>query len=531
MFELSARLLYYKRRDVQEAMLRCAQDREVGVRYGDKGYGKRPDILMYGNDILNHAKNNATSFHISEERWNNPLELNTELKKHELNNLRKGWDLVLDIDCPYWKISKLTTYLFIRALELHNIKSISCKFSGNKGFHIGVPFEAFPKEINGEETRLWFPEGPKKIALYLISYLTNNLIDVKGEDIHFEDTVMTLSEISEITGKTKEELTMKICRNCKKNIKLKEQKNKFVCPSCQLNINENLSHKTCPKCNILMEKIEASDKICDCGSKEYKEAFDPLSIIELDTILISSRHMFRAPYSLHEKTGLSSVPINPKKIMSFEKKEAEPKNISFEFAFLDTSNTLSGEASELMINSLDYGRQNVKEEKKQNISFDEFTNKVPVELFPPCIKKILEGLEDGKKRSLFILTNFLKSVNWKNEEIETLILEWNTKNKGPLKEGYVISHLRYNKQRNEKILPPNCRSYYQDLRICFPDTLCDKIKNPVQYSKKKMRILNPKKAQRVRLTEEQKEMRKKHRESLKKAKTEEKENEDKEKGN
>ena len=63
--------------------------------------------------------------------------------------LRKGWDLVIDIDCPYWPYSKIIADLVVKALRHHHISAISAKFSGNKGFHIGVPFEAFPQKIAG----------------------------------------------------------------------------------------------------------------------------------------------------------------------------------------------------------------------------------------------------------------------------------------------------------------------------------------------------------------------------------------------
>ena len=34
---------------------------------------------------------------------------------------------------------------------------------------------------------------------------------------------------------------------------------------------------------------------------------------------ISSRHLYRMPYSLHEKSGLVSIPFNPEKVMLFRK--------------------------------------------------------------------------------------------------------------------------------------------------------------------------------------------------------------------
>ena len=39
------------------------------------------------------------------------------------------------------------TYLFIKSLKDHRINAVTVKFSGGKGFHIAVPFEAFPSYI------------------------------------------------------------------------------------------------------------------------------------------------------------------------------------------------------------------------------------------------------------------------------------------------------------------------------------------------------------------------------------------------
>ena len=142
--DLSTVLSYYNREDIQTAIVNAAHDREVAVRFGQGGFGKRPDILNYPKDVIELVKQGATSFHVSEEIWRNPLAIESSMKPRELDELRTGWDLVLDIDCPDWEFSKLTAHMFIKALKEQGIKSISCKFSGNKGFHIGVPFEAFP---------------------------------------------------------------------------------------------------------------------------------------------------------------------------------------------------------------------------------------------------------------------------------------------------------------------------------------------------------------------------------------------------
>src|SRR3989338_3689310 len=162
----STLLKYYKRRDIQEALIRHATNKEIGVCYGE-GYGKRPDILTYPQEVLDLALNNATSFHCSEELWSNPLQINSTLSKADIGALRIGWDLVLDIDCAVVEYSKLCAELIIKFLQYCDVKDISIKFSGNKGFHIGIPFEAFPQQIKNVPTKDLFPEAPRRIALYI----------------------------------------------------------------------------------------------------------------------------------------------------------------------------------------------------------------------------------------------------------------------------------------------------------------------------------------------------------------------------
>ena len=135
----------------------------------------------------------------------------------------------------------------------------------------------------------------------------------------------------------------------------------------------------------------------------------------------------------------------------------------------------------------------MEEFKKSEIKEVEIPeNAIPEKFFPPCIQNVLKGLEDGKKRSLFILTNFLTSVGWDYNKIEEKLKQWNKVNNEPLREVVLVGQLRYHKQKKKKILPPNCQNgmYYKDFNICKPDQLCSKIKNPVQYAKRKTYYLN-----------------------------------------
>jgi len=431
MLSISSILKHYKRKDIQDEMVLHSKNKEVVGSFKGEGYAKRPDILQYPADVLELVKQGVTSFHASEELWSSPLQLDPLLKKQEIEKLRIGWDLVIDVDCPYWTYSKLITDLVVKALKHHNIESISVKFSGNKGFHIGVPFEAFPKIIAGKEISKRFPEDIREIALYLKSM-------IKG---------VFLKKVLEIEKNN----INKIAKNLKKEVK------------------EIVSGK----------KIDAE------------------KMIDIDTILISSRHLYRMPYSLHETSGLCSIPVDPDKILEFEKEMALPDKVvvNKKLRFLGRENVMINQAKELFDRAIAerVNRESrIEFQKKEIKQIDIPTEAVPEKFFPPCIHNILKGLEDGKKRSLFVLTNFLTSCGWDYDKIEKLLKEWNKKNQEPLREVILVGQLRYHKQQKKKILPPNCQNsmYYKDFGVCKPDNLCSKIKNPVNYCRRKTYFLS-----------------------------------------
>ncbi|MEK6899766.1 MAG: hypothetical protein AABX05_01450, partial [Nanoarchaeota archaeon] len=121
-------LRFYKRKDIQEAMIAHAKDKEIGVRYTDS-FGKRPDILTYPAEILELALRGVTSFHASEELWENPMYIDSNKSRKELDELRSGWDLVLDIDCKIFEYSRICAQLVIEFLRYCEVKDLSCKFS------------------------------------------------------------------------------------------------------------------------------------------------------------------------------------------------------------------------------------------------------------------------------------------------------------------------------------------------------------------------------------------------------------------
>jgi len=348
--------------------------------------------------------------------------LKTEMSKEELDKLRIGWDLIIDIDSKYLEYNKIAAELLVEALKFHNIKNMGVKFSGGTGFHVGLSFKAFPKKIQSLNIKDFFPEGPRLIASYLKEMIKKPL----------SERILSLNSLSEIATS------------------LKKPEEEFIVDG----------------------------------------QFDPFTIVSIDTILISSRHLFRMPYSLHEKTKLASVVIKPEQIKEFHIGWAKPSRV-FPRVFLPEPE--KDEARELLTQALDWKARRKSEEKEKEKIESKFEQikieNITDDLFPKCIRNILEGIKkDGRKRALFVLITFFRSLHMDENIIEKRIFEWNLKNYRPLKEGYIKAQLDWFKKQ-KRILPPNCDndSYYKDLGVCENDS-CRNIKNPVNYVLRQIRI-------------------------------------------
>ena len=470
MLDQSTCLKYYSKEAVQKALLANSADKELGVRYLTGGFGKRPDILYHPADVLQFAKQGVSSFHISEEHWKNPLQLSPSLKRSELEELRIGWDLIIDIDCPDWELAKRIAFVIVKILKKHGVASISCKFSGNKGFHIGIPAKAFPQEVQGKPVSAMFPEGVKRIMRYIAYYAEKHYSDeiLKGDDPQAIAKQLGIPPEKLFKGTSKKQTYDYLCQSCGLHVQ-KEAFDQFI---------------TCKACGSLVKPLQKY-------TPPDKTTLNFSMVLGLDEVLISSRHLYRMAYSLHEKSGLVSLPINPFRVLSFEREQATPENVVPALLFLDDANTVQGEATELVLSALEFKPQ-IKSMLSSRTTFNQsnketpITQKVPLELFPPSILKMLEGLKDGKKRALFVLINFLNSVGWNYDEIDELLHVWNEKNQDPLRETVLKSQLTYHRTQRKKALPPNYSQtmYYEDLGVIDAEEL--KYKNPVAYVKKRL---------------------------------------------
>ena len=405
---------YYNREDVQEALLKISKNREVAGVFKDGAFSTRPNTLLYPKDISMLVRDGAVAFHGSLERWSNPMSVGSQ----NYEKGRVGWDLILDMDCEDTEHGKIAVTVFMNALKKHGLKNISVKFTGGTGFHLGVPFEAFPDNVDYQPIKEQYPDMARSIVAYLRDFTRHD----------FEKALLKKWSVEELADKV----------------------------------------------GLKVGEIMTEDGI------------NPFKIVDVDPVLISPRHLFRLPYSLHEKSHLVSLPLRSEEIDNFRKENADPEKVRFIRDFLDKAEP--GEADLLVTEAVDWAVNNRKDTARKAKRNFIFKKAVPLELAPPCVHNILKGLPDGKKRSLLIMINYLSSLGWKWEDVTEALLKWNEKNTPPLREVYIKSQIRWHMNRKKTMPPPNCQSpgYYESFRVCTPDKLCGgskkTIKNPVNYA-------------------------------------------------
>ncbi len=413
---------WYSRESVQKALVEVGKNREVASVFQDGSFGKRPDVIQYPADVVQAVAEGTVSFHGSVEQWSNPMELDVGMTKSQIDKLRTGWSLLIDPDVKDFEIAKLATKEIINAFDKHGVKNYSVKFTGGKGFHIGVPFESLPDRINLQPTNILYPSLFQTIIEYIKWYSKDPL---KERLLAFDDA-------------------------------------------------ENLAKRIGKNLNDIVTENE----------------LDPFKIVSMD--IFGLRHLFRLPYSLHESSLLVSLPLKPEKLDKFQKEDASIDKVKVEEKFLIPKEKNDGEG--LVVEALDWASKYKIEVREELPRMKKFVKmrEVPEAFFPLCIKTLLNGVSDGKKRGLFILITFLRNMGWSDEKIQDTVYEWNEKNIPPLRSNYLRSQLRWHFRQDRNLLPPNCNNivFYKDLGlydICCKEVDHKNVKNPVNVPLRRLK--------------------------------------------
>jgi len=491
---------YYARKEIQQAMFEFCKHRETVANFNNKFFAKRPDTFDYPQDITTQANQGATSFHCSEEIWHNPLDINTDMTPKQYNQIRKGWDFLIDIDSPFLDYGKIAARLIIKELESHGIKNFGIKFSGGKGFHIIIPFKAFPEEINGELTKDNFPEWPRLIAGYIFKQIrapmNQEILNLTSREKLKEKGELVTEHLCPKCGNPtiSKEIGIYKCPDikCRTEIKhMKSNRKEIVCPNCNGKMNRVSKEKIhfCETCKINTAKLKETSSYGGQVRRNKIEEFkieDTIKSTEdsVDVVLVSSRHLFRTPYSLHEKTAFASIVLDKNQIEDFTPSDADPLKITTPKSFMPEVEP--GEARELLLEALAWGRENKPKEKVKKYEGKGIDMKgltITENMYPPVINTILKGIpKDGRKRALGLLLSFFTSLEFPQDFIEEKIEEWNNKNYQPLKQGYVKSQIAWSIKN--KRLPPNYdKPIYKEFGIRHPPE--PGMKNPINYTIKK----------------------------------------------
>lgn len=125
-------------------------------------------------------------------------------------------------------------------------------------------------------------------------------------------------------------------------------------------------------------------------------------------------------------------------------------------------------------------------ERKGKTNFGRIPKDVKISAFPPCIKKLYEATKAGRRMShigRFTLTSFLLNVGFTPEETINLF--------NPLSDfsermtRYQVEHIAGDRGSRTKYLSPSCSTLKTHGVCVSPDKLCQRIKHPLTYYKRK----------------------------------------------
>ena len=497
---------YYLREEILNSFYENSRDKEMVPVFYSRKYGKRPSYAEFPGDIRFWIKQGASSFHCSVENWKNPI--NIVNSKHAMDENRTSFDLLFDIDADKGiEFAKVAAILLIEELKQHKIKNIYAKFSGNRGFHVAVSHKTMPKYIGQKETKYMFPillqqtasylriRIKKKLAEQYSKLLNKNIIDPYqyvdieenwsnrhlfrmpyslNEKTYLASVVLDINKIKYFKKKDADIEQIKKVKDFLKKGDENESQTLLVRANDYFSFEEEKTFNEVKKEKSIGFENKIKSKTKENLQNKIKNI--PLSQRMAYREALSGDGALLFDFKPHKKKAGTKKGKTESTLTNKEKSiyELFVDDIGEKEVILSDKKTSLLFVPEIISNrirSLKYSK-NIK-----SISF---------KYFPPCIKTILAGIDDGKKRAVFILINFLTSCGWQKENIKELLLEWNTKNKEPLKEHYITSQISYAKEGSDAVFPPNCKKsgYYGDIEVCHRDEFCIEINitNPVFYA-------------------------------------------------
>jgi DNA primase large subunit len=127
-------------------------------------------------------------------------------------------------------------------------------------------------------------------------------------------------------------------------------------------------------------------------------------------------------------------------------------------------------------------------EKIGKTEIEEFPKIVVQTAFPPCIKALYEAISAGRHLShvgRFTLTTFLVNIGMPPENVIDLFRSFSDFNERMT--SYQVQHIAGDRGSRTRYIPPKCDTL-QTHGVCInPDEICEKIRHPLVYYRRKIK--------------------------------------------
>lgn len=132
-------------------------------------------------------------------------------------------------------------------------------------------------------------------------------------------------------------------------------------------------------------------------------------------------------------------------------------------------------------------------EQKGKIQFEEFPKGVLVSAFPPCIKRMYDGIASGHHLShigRFALTSFLINIGMTTENVINLYRSLSDFNERLTR--YQVEHIAGGRGSRTRYIPPRCDTLRTHGVCTGMDEICRGIRHPLAYYRRKLRTIRTK---------------------------------------
>jgi DNA primase large subunit len=130
-------------------------------------------------------------------------------------------------------------------------------------------------------------------------------------------------------------------------------------------------------------------------------------------------------------------------------------------------------------------------EKIGKVEMEDFPRVIAQSAFPPCVKALYEAASSGRHLShvgRFTLTSFLINIGMTPENVNELFKNFSDYNERMTR--YQVEHIAGERGSRTRYTPPRCETLRTHGVCTNPDDLCQSIRHPLAYYKKRDKEIN-----------------------------------------